>query len=163
MRSKYVVDTHAMIWFIAGDSRLGPNAKQILSNPNSELIFPITALAEVCWIIEHGKTSISSITNFLLKIDVDPRVTVAPLDRTILDKTLTLTDINEIHDRQITATALVLIEQGESAALITRDQKYPRNKPCARNLVIYHVLRLGPCPSFRAKANFIFCSPGNDR
>ena len=38
MRSKYVVDTHAMIWFIAGDSRLGPNAKQILSNPNSELI-----------------------------------------------------------------------------------------------------------------------------
>ena len=26
--------------------RLGPNAKRILSNPDSELIFPITALAE---------------------------------------------------------------------------------------------------------------------
>ena len=73
MQIKYVVDTHAMVWFIAGDSRLGPNAKQILSNSNSELILPITALAEVCWIIEHGRTSIPSVTDFLLTIDADPR------------------------------------------------------------------------------------------
>ena len=65
MPSKYVVDTHAMVWFNVGDSRLGPNAKRILSNPDSELIFPITALAEMCWIIEHGRTSIPSITDFL--------------------------------------------------------------------------------------------------
>ena len=122
MGSKYVVDTHAMVWFIAGDSRLGPNAKQILSNPDSELILPITAIAEACWIIEHGRTSIPSVTDFLLTIDADPRVTVTPLDRAILDKTLTLTEINEIHDRQIAATALVLIEQGESVTLITRDK-----------------------------------------
>jgi hypothetical protein len=49
-------------------------------------------------------------------------VTVAPLERPILDKTLTLTGINEMHDRQITATASVLIDQGESVALITRDE-----------------------------------------
>jgi PIN domain nuclease of toxin-antitoxin system len=122
MGSKYVVDTHAMVWFSTGDSRLGPNAKQVLSNPDSELIFPITALAEACWIIEHGRTSIPSVTNFLLTIDVDSRLTVAPLDRTILDRTLTLTDINEMHDRQITATALVLIDQGESVALLTYDE-----------------------------------------
>ena len=48
-------------------------------------------------------------------------MTVTPLDRTLLDKTLTLTNINEIHDRQITATTLVLIDRGESVALITRD------------------------------------------
>ena len=45
MGSKYVVDAHAMVWFIAGDSRFGPNAKQILSNPDIELILPITTLA----------------------------------------------------------------------------------------------------------------------
>ena len=122
MSSKYVVDTHAMVWFNVGDPRLGPNAKQILSNPDSELILPITALAEVCWIIEHGRTSIPSVTDFLLTIDADPRVTVTPLDHTILDKTLTLTDINEMHDRQIAATVLVLIDQGESVVLLTRDQ-----------------------------------------
>ncbi len=122
MPSKYVVETHAIVWFNAGDPRLGPNAKRILSNPDSELILPITALAEVCWIIERGKTNIRSVTDFLLTIDLDPRVTVTPLDRTILDKTLALTDINEIHDRQIAATALVLIDRGENVALITRDE-----------------------------------------
>ena len=122
MPSKYVVDTHAIVWFNVGDFRLGANAKQILSDPNSELILPITALAEVCWIIEHGRTSIPSVPDFLLAIDADPRLTVTSLDRTILDKTLTLTDINEMHDRQIIATALVLIDRGESVALITRDE-----------------------------------------
>ena len=122
MGNKYVVDTHAMVWFNVGDSRLGPNAKRILSNPDSELTFPITALAKVCWIIEHGRTSIPSVPDFLSTIDADPRVTVSPLDRTILNKTLTLTGINEMHDRQITATALVLIDQGESVALIIRDE-----------------------------------------
>ncbi|RKU05644.1 twitching motility protein PilT [Candidatus Poribacteria bacterium] len=122
MPNKYVVDTHAIIWFSTGDSRLGPNAERILSNPNSELILPITVLAEVCWIIERGRTSIPSATDFLLTIDADPRVTVIPLDRTILDKTLMLTDINEMHDRQITATALVLIDQGESVSLLTYDE-----------------------------------------
>ena len=122
MGTKYVVDTHAMVWFNVGDSRLGPNAKRILSNPDSELTFPITALAKVCWIIEHGRTSIPSVPDFLSTIDADPRVTVSPLDRTILNKTLTLTGINEMHDRQITATALVLIDQGESVALIIRDE-----------------------------------------
>ena len=122
MPSKYVVDTHAMVWFSTGDSRLGQNAQRILSNPDSELILPITALAEVCWIIERGRTSIPSVSDFLLTIDADPRVTITPLDRTILDKTLMLTDINEMHDRQIAATALVLIDEGESVSLLTYDE-----------------------------------------
>ena len=130
MPSKYVVDTHAMIWFSTGDSRLGPNAKPILSNSNSEIILPITALAEVCWIIEHGRTSIPNVDDFLLMIDADPRVTVTPLDRTILDKTLILTEINEMPDRQIAATALVLIDEGESVALLTYDEISARRILC---------------------------------
>ena len=122
IQTKYVVDTHAIIWFSTGDSRLGSNTKRILSDPNSELILPITVLAEACWIIERGRTSIPGVIDFLLTIDADPRVTVTPLDRTILDKTLTLTDINEMHDRQIVATALVLIDQGENVALLTCDE-----------------------------------------
>jgi PIN domain nuclease of toxin-antitoxin system len=30
---KYIVDTHALIWFLEGNSRLGTNAIVILSNP----------------------------------------------------------------------------------------------------------------------------------
>ncbi|MDZ8264169.1 type II toxin-antitoxin system VapC family toxin [Nostoc sp. ChiQUE01b] len=60
---KYVIDTHALIWFLEGNSRLGANAKTILSNPDSQLITPATTLAEAIWIVERGRTSIPSQTN----------------------------------------------------------------------------------------------------
>jgi hypothetical protein len=45
-----------------------------------------------------------------------------PLTRAILDRILVLIAINEMHDRQIVATALVLADQGERVALLTRDK-----------------------------------------
>jgi PIN domain nuclease of toxin-antitoxin system len=35
---KYVIDTHALIWFLEGNHRLGIQAKTILSEPTSQLI-----------------------------------------------------------------------------------------------------------------------------
>ncbi|MGF1674595.1 MAG: type II toxin-antitoxin system VapC family toxin [Rivularia sp. (in: cyanobacteria)] len=49
---KYVVDTHALIWFLEGNPRLGTNAKAILSHPDSRLIIPATTLSEAVWIVE---------------------------------------------------------------------------------------------------------------
>lgn len=120
MAIKYVVDTHALIWFLAADPRLGKNAEKALSNPDSELILPIIALAEGCWIVEIGRTNVPNVTDLLSAIDADPRITVMPLNRAIFDKTLTLSAIHEMHDRQIVATALA--GQGESVAMLTRDK-----------------------------------------
>ena len=121
MTTKYVVDTHALVWFLEENSRLGSNAKTVLEDPSSTLMIPIIVLAEVCWMIEHGKTSISTIHAFLDAIDSDPRVSVIPLDRAVLNKTSSLTSVTEMHDRQIVATALLLVDQGEAVSLLTRD------------------------------------------
>jgi PIN domain nuclease of toxin-antitoxin system len=40
---KYILDTHALIWFLEGNSRLGVTAKEILSDSSSELILPAIA------------------------------------------------------------------------------------------------------------------------
>jgi hypothetical protein len=40
---KYILDTHALIWFLEGNSRLGLNAKEILADSSSELILPAIA------------------------------------------------------------------------------------------------------------------------
>ena len=32
---KYVVDTHALVWFLEGNSRLGVNAKTVLADTES--------------------------------------------------------------------------------------------------------------------------------
>jgi PIN domain nuclease of toxin-antitoxin system len=121
MATKYVVDTHALVWFLEGNPRLGANAKAILEDLNSELVLPVIVLSEACWMIEHGKTSIPTVHDFLSGVDADPRVTVVSLDRAVLNKTLTLAAITELHDRQIVATALLLGEQGEPVAVLTKD------------------------------------------
>ena len=58
---KYIIDTHALIWFLEGNPRLGSNAKNILSEPRSELVIPATVLAEAVWIVERGRTSMRKI------------------------------------------------------------------------------------------------------
>ncbi len=119
---KHIVDAHPLIWFLQQDKRLGLLARQVLSDPQSDLVLPATAYGEVCWIVEHGRTNIPSVTVLKAALDADPRITLYPLDQAVVDRSQSLTMISEMHDRQITATALVLAEQGEQVTLITRDQ-----------------------------------------
>ena len=57
----YVVDTHALIWHVQNDPKLGAAAKAVLDDPVSELALPMIALAEACWIVEIGRTVIPSV------------------------------------------------------------------------------------------------------
>ncbi len=118
---KYVIDTHALIWFFEGNSRLGINANAILSSPDSQLVIPATTLAEAVWIVERGKTSIPSVNDLLSAIEEDYRIVVYPLNQEVVEKTIHLSTINEMHDRQIAATALVLASKGEDVKLLTCD------------------------------------------
>lgn len=81
METVYVVDTHALVWHLQGDAKLGAAAKTVLNDPASILVLPIIALAEACWIIEAGRTSIPSVEELLKVVDADTRVTITPLDR----------------------------------------------------------------------------------
>jgi hypothetical protein len=57
----------------------------------------------------------------LADLDADPRIVVVPLDRAILDLSLTLAAISEMHDRQIAATALHLARAGSPVPLLSCD------------------------------------------
>ena len=119
---RYVVDTHALIWFLEDNPRLGSNAKAILTHTTSQLILPAIALAEAVWIVERGKTSIPSVADLLSAIDADPRVIIYPLDQAVIEQTILFSAIHEMHDRQIVATAIVLQSQGEIITLLTCDK-----------------------------------------
>ncbi|WP_310413157.1 PIN domain-containing protein [Chamaesiphon sp. OTE_8_metabat_110] len=119
---QYIVDTHALIWFLEGNPRLGNAAKQILENSESKLVLPAIALAEASFIVERGKTSIPSVNDLHTAVNGDPRVVVYPLDRAIIEITNTLLSINEMHDRQIVATAIILKNQGKQVSILTCDR-----------------------------------------
>ncbi|MDZ4873652.1 MAG: hypothetical protein CLLPBCKN_003048 [Chroococcidiopsis cubana SAG 39.79] len=122
MVMKYVVDTHALIWFLEGNPRIGTNAKIILSESTSQLILPAIVLAEAAWIVERGRTSIPSVRDLLNAVETDARVSIYPVDKTVVKQSVSLTTIGEMHDRQIVATTLVLASQNEIVALLTCDR-----------------------------------------
>lgn len=121
MAVKYVLDTHALIWYLEGNPRLSARTKALIDDPASDLVLPIIALAEAVFIVERGKTGIPDAQTLLGRVDGDRRITVHPLDRAVLNRTLNLQTIPEMHDRQIAATALLLADQGHTAFLITKD------------------------------------------
>lgn len=119
---KYVVDTHALVWFLEDSPKLSDGAKAVLSDYKSSLVLPAIALAEAVWIIDQGKTAIPSSTDLLDAISADFRIKIHPLDRAVVEKTTVMSAINEMHDRQIVATALVMQDNGEDVALLTCDR-----------------------------------------
>ena len=68
-----VVDTHGLVWFLEGNARLGPHAKTVLDTTDETLVLPATVIAEACWMIQRGKTSITSVAAIFTAIDTDTR------------------------------------------------------------------------------------------
>jgi PIN domain nuclease of toxin-antitoxin system len=122
MADRHVLDAHALVWFLVGSPKLGANARAVLNEPNGDLYLPLIALAEACWMVEKGRVpTIPSVAHLLAAVDADHRVTLVPLDRKVLDLSVTLTSLAEMHDRQIVATALQLASMGSPVFLLTRD------------------------------------------
>ncbi len=118
---KHIVDTHVFLWHLAGSPRLSASAKAVLLDPASELVLPGTAYGEACWIVEHGRVPQLTTADIQAALDNDPHWTIVPLGREVIDISQSLIAINEMHDRQIVATALLLARQGNVVALLTHD------------------------------------------
>ena len=121
MATKFIVDTHALIWFLESSPRLGAAAKTILQDPASDLVLPIIAMAEAIDIVDKRRTKISSVMDLLSDIANDTRLEIQTLNQEILQISLQARAVPEMHDRLIVAAGLALQNQGEDVAILTRD------------------------------------------
>ncbi len=123
--SKYLVDTHTLIWYLQADQRLGKQAQTILLKPSSQLVIPLLVLVEAALVIERGRTSIPSFAALLEDIGADQRIEVYDLTFPIFQRSLTLIGqkIPELHDRLIVSTGLYLQNLGHTVAILTRDEE----------------------------------------
>lgn len=115
----YVVDTHAVVWYLTDDPRLGKKARQILDTDGNQLILPAIVLAEVRHIADRKRVPIS-FPDILAIITTDPRCIVYPIDMlTVFYLPMGL----NIHDSLIVATAMVcqdLLKQ--EIHILTKDE-----------------------------------------
>ncbi len=123
MATRYLLDTHALIWHLEGNSLLGLKAKRVISDPASDLVLPVIALAEALFIVEKGRSAIPLVQDLLTDVKNDRRINIYPLTVGILEESASLIAIPEIHDRLIVATGVYLQSLGEMVEIITKDNE----------------------------------------
>ena len=124
MASKYIIDTHALIWYLEGNPRLGLQAKTIMNAANSDMVFPLIALAEAAILIQKGRIHIPTVGDLLADIAGDDRIEIYPLTFDIFERSLTAEGLKipELHDRFIVSTGLHLQDLDHRVSILTRDQ-----------------------------------------
>ncbi len=123
MTHKYIIDTHALVWYLEGNRKLGDNAKTVMSNPDTLMVLPLIAVAEAAFLIEKKRIGIPSVEELFQDILADERIEIMSLNWDIFERSLTVEGmkIPELHDRFIVSTGLYLQDRGNTVDIITRD------------------------------------------
>lgn len=115
---RYVVDTHALVWHMTNDRRLGPQARHILDDDSAGVIVPSIVLAEAKHIADRKRIPLT-FQHILDEITASPNAIIFPFDEFVINR---LPDNMEIHDGMIIATVLYCQDAFEEpVALLTND------------------------------------------
>lgn len=98
----FVVDTHALVWFLARDSRLSEKARAVLQDPTVRLIIPAIVLAEIKYLSSKGRFA-QTLEDVPRVTATDSRCLVYAIDLSVVRQAPTTLDI---HDSLIVGTAL---------------------------------------------------------
>ena len=97
--TSYIIDTHALVWFLEKSPKLGKNARNALIDSNSSIIIPSIVLAEIKFLYAKNRFS-TSLEQVFSVMEDDPRCIIQPLD---VDTVNMIPTTLEIHDAIITA------------------------------------------------------------
>lgn len=115
----YMTDTHSLLWAFRYPRKLGENARQAfeeVANGEAKLLIPVIVLAELIFTIENKPVQ-ADFDEILKAIKASPNIEFLDLDLLSTLKLRELTQINEMHDRMIVASAIKY-----QVPLITRDE-----------------------------------------
>ena len=112
----YVLDTHALVWRLTNDRRLGAQAAAVLEDPDAILIIPVIVLAEIKN-LAHKRRLAATIERVLTVIEADGRCVIRTIDLEIIRAMPMELDI---HDALIVGAALTPVTPVDG--VITCDQ-----------------------------------------
>lgn len=116
----YLLDTHALVWYLEGGTRLSPKVRDLLDRDEEQFLLPTVVLAECQFLIERKKSPLTFFS-LLESCEHDPRIQIIPFD---LDCVKLLSPSLEIFDAALVATALVFERRtGSPVTLLTKDSE----------------------------------------
>ena len=122
---KYLLDTHAFLWFVSDDNNLSPKAKSIIKDHNNEIYFSAASAWEISIKIRLGRLTMEeNLEPFIVAQLAENNFQT--LSITILHSIYT-SKLPEIHkdpfDRMIIAQS-----KAENMSLISKDKNIKKYK-----------------------------------
>lgn len=121
----YIVDAHALYWYISHPERLSPAAQAVFRLAEAGLariVVPAIVVAEVYFLTVKRPPALLP-SQLLQHLDALYGFALSALGKPQLEVMDTLADVPELHDRLIAADALI-----HNAPIITRDVSLHRAK-----------------------------------
>lgn len=120
---RYVADTHAVLWFFAGDvRRLGRRARRVLEAADGVsvgIVVSVISLWEVAQLADTGRVRLAAgYTAWCDEVEELPGMRVEPLLRSDVEMARSLAGLPDPSDRLIAGTALRL-----KVPLLTGDRR----------------------------------------
>ncbi len=117
-----VLDTHTLVWWVAGQSELSRTAKRHIEKElaNGEVLVSSISAWEIAMLVNHGRLELAmEVEQWLGTVTKIQGLRFVPVDNEIAVQSVTLTDFHkDPADRIIVATARRL-----SASLVTIDKR----------------------------------------
>ncbi len=123
----YVIDAHALLWYITNDDKLGKKAREVMERIDGGEdigVIPSIVILESLYVAEKYGFK-DSFVKIYKNMKVSQNYFIHPLTTEIIDICMTLPHEIELHDRIIMATAKYF-----NAPIITKDEiikKYESN------------------------------------
>lgn len=120
---KLLLDTHAWLWFLAGDKRLSRKQRQAIEDPESILFLSPISLWETCLLIEQGRVPFAGSTRQWIETARQAlHVREAPVTFAIAERSRRVSvPHQDPADRFIAATAMEM-----NIPVLTSDEKLVR-------------------------------------
>jgi PIN domain nuclease of toxin-antitoxin system len=119
MNERFVLDTHALFFYLADSKKLKPGARDVFDRFNKgkvTLFIPWIVIAELFWLARKRASGMDFNTEFQ-RLQDHPRVMFVGLDAEQVSNFPNLDKVTEMHDRIIVGVAYKL-----GVPLITRDR-----------------------------------------
>lgn len=114
MTIRYVVDAHALIWYLYDDKRLSRTAGNLMDEieiSGDQLAISSITLVEVVYLVEKKRIDNNAFTKVVALLQqTNPKLIEIPLDHSVVEamRRVDRTQIPEMPDRIVAATALYL-------------------------------------------------------
>lgn len=120
---RFLLDTHALVWLLNNDQRLGPSARNAITDPANDVFVSVVNLWELAVKIRVGKLRIVDMEDVFRAL-LSHRLNLLPLEFSHLTQMLKLprySDHRDPFDQQLLAQAIA-----ENLTFVTGDRHAPR-------------------------------------